>query len=115
MGAGKQWTAIKNLLYVKVIVQASEDPENGVGQKKHAFETKIADRHAKLSSEWSAETPSFVSEKRTGGTIVQRFKTIRKGASRFKGIYAAANASKFTSGPTEEALLLYLSANIRAI
>lgn len=51
MGAGKQWTAIENLVCVKVFVQTSKDPEKGAGMKKQVFETKMINHYIKFCAE----------------------------------------------------------------
>lgn len=78
MGQVKGWNAAENLLACKALVAASENSVKGNGQKKAKFEASIAREFDALINQTKNTSGASSIETRTGCSIAQRFKQMRK-------------------------------------
>lgn len=102
MGAGKGWSTHENLLACKDFVSASQNSLKGNGQKTEKFEKHIEGEFNTLTENLKNEVNDFKEScKRSGSSISQRFKTIRKACLTFHCIVEQIKNSKPTGCPSD--------------
>lgn len=102
MGAGKGWSQHENLLACKAFVTASQNSKKGNGQKTHKFEKQIENEFISLVEDLKQSDNEFQpSCMRSGSSISQRFKAIRKACLIYHGTVEQINNSKPTGCPSD--------------
>lgn len=106
MGRGKGWCADEELLACKAWLQASEDAKRGSSQKMAALQARAAKNFERMLQEqqnlgWKRET----NIERSGESIIQRAKKVKKSCIVFQGYIEQLRAANLTGAPTDRDIL----------
>jgi len=115
MGAGKQWPSEENLLCCKAYARASEASKNGKKQKTHRFLESVEVAWNALVAVQERDTDFKLSQKRSGSSVNQRFKAIRKSYLKYEQMRQLVLARKPIGGPTDDDVLRTATALLNGV
>ena len=99
MGAGKGWNSLENIMACKAFVSVSEDPIKGTSQKAKHFAESIESEFNICIANHKGTEPA-TEQSRSGSSIFQRYKKIKKDCLEFEKCYQRVCDCDLTGSPT---------------